>query len=196
MINNEEKKERKAFVIIVLSVITFLFLVSFGYYNYAFNLRKLGIFELVSGLAVLLNFIAFLYTRKNSLHSSIFLFIIGTVFSVLIITGGIHNTGIFWIYLYPALVLVLKDFKKAVLWNIYFVVLLVLIVVADSLYFIEPPYDKTTLRQAIFVYFSLLLLSYFQFKFYAELIDDMKVLAVRDPLTGLYNRAFALSYLF
>ncbi|RKQ60354.1 diguanylate cyclase (GGDEF)-like protein [Thermovibrio guaymasensis] len=195
MINSGEKKEKKAFAIGVISVITFLFLISFGYYNYAFNLRKLGIFELVSGLAVLLNFIAFLYTRKYSLHSSIFLFIISIVLSVLIITGGIHNTGIFWIYLYPALVLVLKDFKKAVLWNIYFVVLLVLIVVADSLYFIELPYDKTTLRQAIFVYFSLLLLSYFQFKFYAELIDDMKVLAVRDPLTGLYNRAFAFSYL-
>ena len=73
--------------------------------------------------------------------------------------------------------------------------MLVLITIADLLDFIELPYDEVTLRQAIFVYFSLLIVTYFQSKFHAELLNDMRVLAVRDPLTGLYNRAFALSYL-
>ena len=117
------------------------------------------------------------------------------ILSILVITGGIHKTGIFWIYLYPVVVSLLKRFNKAVVWNIYFVILLVLITIADLLDFIELPYDEVTLRQAIFVYFSLLIVTYFQSKFHTELLNDMRVLAVRDPLTGLYNRAFALSYL-
>ncbi len=193
MINDEEIRLRKAFVIVSLS--SFLLLISFGCYNYVFNLKELGIFELVSGLAVLLNFISFLYSRKYSLHSSIFLFIICLVLSILVITGGIYRTGIFWIYLYPVVVSLLKEFNSAILWNIYFVILLLSITVADLLDLIELPYDEVTLRQAIFVYFSLLILSYLQSKFCTELINDMRVLAVRDPLTGLYNRAFAFSYL-
>jgi len=132
--NNEEKQLKKAFFI--LSIVASLFLFSFGYYNYAFYLKGLGILEIISGLAVLLNTIVFFYFGSYSFHSSVFLFITSIILSILVITGGIHKTGIFWIYLYPVVVSLLKRFNKAVVWNIYFVILLVLITIADLLDFI------------------------------------------------------------
>ena len=90
MINNEEKQLKKAFFI--LSIVASLFLFSFGYYNYAFYFKGLGILEIISGLVVLLNTIVFFYSGNYSFHSSVFLFITSVILSILVITGGIHKT--------------------------------------------------------------------------------------------------------
>jgi len=171
------------------------FLAYFGYYNYASGFKELGLFELLAALAVSLNLIIFLIWKNFSLSSTLFMLIVSLVFIVLFITGGIDNTGIFWLYLYPIMVSFLKEPRESLFWNLAFTAALVAILAASTMGLLHLPYQERVLRQALVVYFAILVLSYFYSKFSSELVDSMKSLAVRDPLTGLYNRAFALSYL-
>lgn len=194
MINDKESKIRKK-TLILFSFMAVAFLSTFGYYNYAFELKQLGIFELFSALIIATNLVFFVFSKNYSFSSTVFLLVITALFIALLITGGIHKTGIFWLYLYPVVTTFLKEPSKALWWNISFTVLIFLVCVADYFGIISLPYDEITLRQAIVVYFSVLILSYFYSKLSTELVNSMKTLAVRDPLTGLYNRAFALSYL-
>ncbi len=194
MINDKESKIRKK-TLILFSFMAVAFLSTFGYYNYAFELKQLGIFELFSALIIATNLAFFVISKNYSFSSTVFLLVITALFIALLITGGIHKTGIFWLYLYPVVTTFLKEPSKALWWNISFTVLVFLVCVADYFGIISLPYDEITLRQAIVVYFSVLILSYFYSKLSTELVNSMKTLAVRDPLTGLYNRAFALSYL-
>ncbi len=194
MINDKESKIRKK-TLILFSFMAVAFLSTFGYYNYAFELKQLGIFELFSALIIATNLAFFVISKNYSFSSTVFLLVITALFIALLITGGIHKTGIFWLYLYPVVTTFLKEPSKALWWNISFTVLIFLVCVADYFGIISLPYDEITLRQAIVVYFSVLILSYFYSKLSTELVNSMKTLAVRDPLTGLYNRAFALSYL-
>ncbi len=194
MINDKESKIRKK-TLILFSFMAVAFLSTFGYYNYAFELKQLGIFELFSASIIATNLVFFVFSKNYSFSSTVFLLVITALFIALLITGGIHKTGIFWLYLYPVVTTFLKEPSKALWWNISFTVLIFLVCVADYFGIISLPYDEITLRQAIVVYFSVLILSYFYSKLSTELVNSMKTLAVRDPLTGLYNRAFALSYL-
>ena len=194
MINDKESKIRKK-ALVLFSLMAVIFLGVFGYYNYAFALKELGIFELISALIVAVNLVFFLIFKNYSLSSTVFLSVITVLFIALLITGGIHRTGIFWLYLYPIITTFLKEPSKALWWNVSFTALIFMVYVADYFGIISLPYDDTTLRQAVVVYFCVLILSYFYSKLSTELVNSMKTLAVRDPLTGLYNRAFALSYL-
>ena len=194
MINDREFKIRKK-ALVLFSLMATIFLGGFGYYNYFSGARALGIFEIGSAVVVALNLALFLVLKNYRLSSTVFLTVISVLFIVLLITGGIHNTGIFWLYLYPIISTFLKEPREALWWNISFTVLLFFVLIADSLGLISIPYDAVTVRQALVVYLSVLILSYFYSKLSTELVNSMKSLAVRDPLTGLYNRAFALSYL-
>ncbi|WP_457681222.1 GGDEF domain-containing protein [Thermovibrio sp.] len=194
MFDGKEFRIRKR-AFILFSFIAFFLLAVFGYYNFRFNLRELGIFELTSGVVVLLNLLLFLVRDNYSLASSIYLAAVSVVFITFLLTGGIHGTGIFWVFLYPILTSFLKDIKEAFVWNLIFSLIVVFIVVLGCLGYITLPYDRVCLKHFLIVYFSLLVLSYLYSKFSLELLNRVKTLAVRDPLTGLYNRAFALSYL-
>jgi len=194
MVDSELRVRKKALVL--FSIMAFSFLLYFGYFNVVYGYKELGVVELVSAFLIAVNTVLFFITKNFSISSSIFLVVVGFLFLFLFATGGIGNTGIFWIYLYPILTAFLKEAREAVLWNLAFTLFLILILIASNFGFLPPvPYDGTTVYQALIVYFSVLILSYFYSKLSSELVNSMKTLAVKDPLTGLYNRAFALSYL-
>jgi diguanylate cyclase (GGDEF)-like protein len=171
------------------------FLLYFGYYNLSHGFESLGLFEVASGVLILVNLIVFLVTRKYAVTSSFYLLVVAVVFLVLFVTGGIGKTGIFWIFLYPLLITFLKEPVEAFVWNLTFTAAVVIAIVAENFGLVDLPYDELTLEQGLVVYFSILILSHFYSKLSSELVVSMKTLAVRDPLTGLYNRAFAISYL-
>ncbi len=194
MVNDGEFKIRKK-ALVLFSLMAALFLGGFGYYNYAFGLRSLGILEIFSALLISTNLVYFFFSKNYKVSSTFYLLIVTVVFLALLVTGGINKTGIFWLYLYPIITTFLEEPRRALIWNVLFLLLIVLVFIANYFGLIKVPYDAVTLRQAMVVYFAVLILSYFYSKLSVELINSIKTLAVRDPLTGLYNRAFALSYL-
>lgn len=193
MVDRELKVRKKALVL--FSIMAAGFLTYFGYSNFTTGLKELGVVELVSAFILGVNLVLFLILKNFPIASTVFVVVVGFIFLFLFATGGIEKTGIFWIYLYPILVAFLKEPREAVVWNLLFTFFLIITLVADNFGFIKVPYDPITINQALVVYFSVLILSYFYSKLSSELVDSMRSLAVRDPLTGLYNRAFALSYL-
>jgi diguanylate cyclase (GGDEF)-like protein len=194
MFNEKELKLRKK-TLVLFSLLAILFLSFFGYYNFTLGMRQLGLLELISASILLANTLFFLTTKELSISINIFLTVISLVMYILFISGGIQRTGIFWIFLYPLITPFLKEPRKALYWNVGFTAGLIGILIAENFKILETPYDPITLRQSLVVYFSVLILSYLYSKLSSEILDSVKTVAVRDPLTGLYNRAFALSYL-
>jgi len=193
MVDKELTIRKKAFVF--FSALSSIFLFYFGYFNYSYGLEKLGLFEMASAVLIFINLLAFLYFKNYRVASSIYLLILSVVFTVLFVTGGIDGTGIFWIYLYPILISFLKEPKEALAWNLAFTLVIIGVLIASNFGLFSPPYRERVVEQAMVVYFSILILSHFYSKLSAELVESMRILAVKDTLTGLYNRAFALSYL-
>ncbi len=181
---------KRAFI--AFSFISSFLLFVFGLGELLFlNLRELGYFELFFSVLIILNALFFLKTRNYTLHSNIYLLSVMVIFILLLIYGGIKNTGIFWIFLFPFLVSFLKSPGESLWWNLLYVFLISSVIVLNMLGLISLPYS----REVLFVGMLVLILDYLHIKLTLELYSKTERMAVRDPLTGLYNRAFVFPYL-
>jgi diguanylate cyclase (GGDEF)-like protein len=111
------------------------------------------------------------------------------------VTGGIRGTGIFWIFSFPLLSFFLRNSRVAALWNILFMGVLFSLLFLSSSGYRVTPYTRIDLLQAIVVYVTFMLLVYIYSSVMKSYLDKVYNTAVRDPLTGLYNRTFAFAYL-
>ena len=117
------------------------------------------------------------------------------VLSALIITGGYRGTGIFWIYTFPLLAFFMKSHLHALLWNAIFVATGILLVILDRTDILPIYYDHIQLRQALGAYIAVTALIYFYSNLINRLLEILRDKAIRDPLTGLYNRDFVFETL-
>ncbi|ADU97510.1 GGDEF domain-containing protein [Thermovibrio ammonificans] len=188
----ELKVREKGFII--FSVLAILFLSAFGAFN-SLHSSLLGLFEILTATILALNLTFFLFSKDFQLASNIFLATLVIFFPLLTVISGTYNTGIFWIYLFPLIISFFKRPKEALKWIGAFTAILLLILVLNYFRIIKLPYSSEALNQALVVYFAVSIIAYFHSKLTTELLNNIHKMAVRDPLTGLYNRAFALSYL-
>ena len=188
------KINRTAFIIFSLFSSFLLFI--FGLYNLFYpNLRELGYFELLFSLFIFFNALLFLKTDNYAVHSNVYLLSVMAVFLLLLFYGGVENTGIFWTFLFPFIVSFLKSPNESFRWNLLYLFLISLLVIVNALGFISLPYSKETIFIWSLVFTAVLVLDYLHIRLTLELYSRIERLAVRDPLTGLYNRAFIFPYL-
>ncbi len=140
--------------------------------------------------------LAFYHIKKDySLASTVILAIMVISLSFLLITGGYRGTGIFWIYTFPPLSLFLKNYISAILWNFLFISISLTLILLDKAGFIEVYYSFIQVRQALGAYTGVFFLSSFYSFMVYKLFNMLKERAVRDHLTGLYNRLFVIESL-
>ncbi|GEM_PF-1481927 len=194
MDKNKLKINKTAFI--VFSLISSFLLFIFGLSElFSLNLRELGYLELFSSVLIILNALFFLKTNNYNLHSSVYLLSVMVIFILLLIYGGVENTGIFWIFLFPFLVSFLKSPGESLWWNLLYIFLISSVIVLNVLGFISLPYSKEVLFIGMLVFIVVLFLDYLHIKLTLELYSKIERLAVKDHLTGLYNRAFIFPYL-
>ncbi len=153
--------------------------------NYGFAL-----FETVLALVALGNLVLYRTRRNYDLASTVILALMVIILSFLVVTGGYRGTGILWMYTFPPLSLFLKGFVSAMLWNALLVGMLLSLVLLDQAGALDIHYDFIYIRQSLGAYFGVLLLSSFYSFMVTRLFRMLRDRAVKDHLTGVYNRLF------
>ncbi len=157
--------------------------------------HKLALYEALLVLIAVINLIYFHKKRNYPVASKVILILMIFVLSGLIITGGYKGTGIVWIYTFPLLSFFMKSYIHALLWNIAFAVVVGFLMILESAGFITVYYDVITLRQAGGAYIAVTLLTFFYSYLINKLVNILRERAIKDPLTGLYNRDFVFENL-
>ena len=112
------------------------------------------------------------------------------VLSALITTGGYRGTGILWIYTFPLLTFFLRPPIHAFLWNALFIGTGIFLLILDGIGMVSIYYDHIQLRQAFGAYMAVTFLAFFYSYLINRLLEILRERAIKDPLTGLYNRDF------
>jgi len=112
----------------------------------------LALFETVLVLMALLNLVLYRLRRDYQLATTVILTLMVVFLSFLIVTGGYRGTGILWIYTLPPLSLFLKGFFTAMLWNVLFIGILILLALLDQAGAVDIYYDFIYIRQSIGAY--------------------------------------------
>lgn len=141
-----------------IAVMTPLFL--FGYIHFSSGDYFIGYVELAMAIVVFLN-IFFFRTYRNVAYSGTVLAL--TTFVVLqavFITGGFHNTGIYWFFAYPFLVFFLLGRRTAAVWVMLMIVSVITQFVLSQAGYISINYSFIELRQALYVFITVCVLTY------------------------------------
>ncbi len=149
-----------------------------------------ALFEALLVSLAIANLILYRVKRNYSLASTVILVLMVVALSFLTVTGGYRGTGILWIFTFPPLSLFLKNFFSAMLWNILLVGILLLLVLLDQGGILNIYYDFLYIRQSLGAYLGVLMLSSFYSFMVTRLFRMLQERAVKDHLTGLYNRLF------
>ena len=186
---------RKVFLINLFGLVGITFLgllgiVALFQHNYLLSASLLAV-----TLLYYLNHFILKKTLNYNLASKIILYPLGLLFVYLVYTGGVNNTGIIWIFLYPSVVLFLSGFKRGLI-HIFFFLLTVLFVL-----FFSDTINSTAVYSAelasrsvyAFIVVSFLAAFHEYSRMHAsekmQLYRDELELAVRqDVLTKLNNR--------
>jgi len=175
------------FVTLVGAALVFLFGISVhlseGNYGPA-------VFEGVLVSLAIANLILYHLKKDYSLASTVILVLMVVALSFLVVTGGYRGTGILWIFTFPPLSLFLKDFFTAMLWNILLAGILLALALMDQTGVLNIYYDFIYIRQSLGAYLGVLMLTSFYSFMVTRLFRLLQERAVKDHLTGLYNRLF------
>jgi len=185
-------RERGLVIFITVSVI---FLFAFGTINILGHNELLGIFELLTGILGTFLFIYYEKTKDYEKASNLFLLLLLVLYSVLLITGGMEKTGIYWIFVFPTISPLLKEPKEAVIWNLVYLLVLLIVLLLHVLGKIPLPYSIVEIRQALMAYGMMITFLLFYSYVVFNYIKEIEMHTVIDPLTELYNRRFVYMFL-
>lgn len=137
-------------VVVGYSILGFLSLVVFGVLHiFADEDALLGSLEIAGGGVIALNVLGMRATRNVILARNILLLTILTMLVVMLITGGVHESGVFWFFVLPVSAFFLTGKKLGLLWVLgLFVVTIGVMLLAETPY-VSTPYEWTTIRQLL-----------------------------------------------
>lgn len=140
----------------IFSFLAFLSMIIFGLDNMIQKEYFIGTIELLDACLVLVNIIV-LRTNKNiQFAKSILLFSIYIILLILLVYGGIENTGIFWFFTFPAAAFFLEGISYGILWIILLYISSSIILILQQVGLLETAYSLITFRQ---LFISLLVTS-------------------------------------
>ncbi len=155
----------------------------------------------LSGVLLLLSFLYLLnhFLLKKTLNcdlvSSICSIPLGLLFVYLTHTGGVNNTGPFWLYIFPAVALFLHGFKKGLIYIFTFLSIVVFVFYFPDLIQSPALYNQEYKLRLILSFLVVTFLSacYEYSRMHAfnkmhVLRKELELAAKIDPLTNLYNR--------
>lgn len=176
-------------------IITLISIAIFSISNIVLKNYHLLFVDLIVGTANALILFYFVKSKNFNRASTLYLLTFFLTAGYLFLTGGDKEAGIFWSFVFPLLAAFLRPYKEAIIWNLLYTSFVIMSGIFYFIKYIRLPYPLPILRSAILVYFIISVLSILFTKMTTNLVRDYHELAIKDPLTGLYNRNFAISYL-
>lgn len=154
--------------------------------------------EIGGAILILANLITFLTSRKES-NITIFLIITGIISFLLSIHKEESIESVICLFSFPFIVAFTREHKSVILWNLPLIFGLILVFLLKEKLFktfgITGIQSDKKLIELTFGYLAAVVISYFLSKITTDITSEIYNISVKDPLTGLFNRAFALSYL-
>ncbi len=152
-----------------LSIIGTIPLVFFSVYNIFFGIQSLGLWEALITFILILNF--FLFQKHQNIHmGSIAILLIMILLSlVLLATGGIENTGVFWLFIFPVLAFFLQGTFYGFLWVLFFIAVNLTAAFLAEHGLFSLSYSFIEIRQFLISLLTLSLMVYF----YEKVVDSM-----------------------
>lgn len=157
-----------------LSIIGIITLVIFTIYNFTIEATTLAVSEGLITLVLIINLIIF-QKYKNIKSGSVALMLIMIALSiVLLFKGGIENTGIFWLYIYPILAFFLQGKYYGFIWVIVFIAINFTFAVLAQYEIIELSYTFIEIRQFLISLFVLSIMTFFYEKVASSMKKNLK----------------------
>jgi len=108
-----------------------------------------------------INMFAFeILTRNVKLAENFILFGMLVLICGILVHGGYHRTGIYWIFTYPLLTFFLKGNKVGIIWNFVFISVVLVLVILDYKNIVPIAFSHDEIRQAVLAYAIVMVLAY------------------------------------
>lgn len=192
--NAVANEQRNFFLLAAFSALGFCSLVIFGLSNLLwYEQLALGALELFGGLLIAINFLS-LHLHRHILFSKHFLlYIIMAELVILLLTGGIAATGIFWFFTFPAPVFYLEGRRGGIIWMALLTLITLIISLLGHEGYITLPYSLITIRQMLVSLFIVAALIY-SFEVSRERAEKEEEL-IKNDLKKNQERALTLERL-
>lgn len=159
--DEDPKAKTQVFIFNSFSLIGFLSVIVFGLVHIYFEDNGLlGALEIVGGIAMALNLVALRLTRNVFLASHLLLLTVFSLLLILLITGGVFNTGIYWYFTFIPAAYFLLGKSAGSVWILVLAAATLILVGLGSLGLVKIAYTFVEVRQLLVVLFIVTVLIY------------------------------------
>lgn len=151
-VHSHESREQ-AFVANIYSLLAFLSLTIFGLQHIAENNLLLGELEIIGGLTIALNALALRLTANIVLARNNLLLVMLGLLVVMLLTGGLGGTGIFWFFMFPVSAFFLTGRRGGIVWMTALFAVVLTVLFLGHLGLLAVPYPDIVVRQLLVTLF-------------------------------------------
>ena len=167
-----------------------LAIVGFGFVNTMIGNQSTGYIEILLGILAALNLVYLHTSKQPTIAASILLAIFFFALNMLIITGGVERTGIYWFSVFPILAFFLKGKRIGVLWILVLIASVLLLLIAAQSNVLIISYTAIEIRQLVATLFIVSMFIYLFLQHIRE--QDQVILAAREQKLHEENSALRI----
>lgn len=172
---------RKARFINSFSIVGCTSLFVFGIVQFPESLFK-SFFEITMGFIGIANLLVLRRNRNIEQASSVILGFMIVILIFLLTTGGVQNTGLFWIYTYPLLAFFLKGNIRGSAWMAGLMICYAIIITGANFGYWTIPYEIVLLRQVFLSFIAVSALAYFY-----QSINERQAIEIHEHVKNLVS---------
>lgn len=111
----------------------------------------LGWIEIASGVLILINSLVLWKSHSYKWACRIFLTLVMALLIVLLVTGGIGGTGIFWYFTFPMCAFFLTGRRRGLVWSLMLFIVTLVVIIAGMLIPFPLAYDPLSFQQLLVI---------------------------------------------
>ncbi len=161
-LTSQQNRTKKIFIYI-FSIVGSIILIVYGVINYVIQDYSAAYFELFLGFSLLIGTIIIRSINNDFIPETIGAFVLFSIAFHNFYSGGFNETGLFWVFLYPAIIFFIKGRKKGLIWLFIFYCTMILVVFAH-IYFPKNdliPYSNITILTFLISFLTISFFVYF-----------------------------------
>ena len=182
---------RKIYLINIFNLIAFLFVFPFGVNALYESLYMLAFTLLSISFILIVNYFFLKFSYKKEIASFTISTLCFILFSYLIYSGGVNNTGPLWVYPLPMIVMFLLGFRKGILYMTLFFIVIIFILFGLDNTFYPDDFKLRIVLSLLLVTFLASVYEYLReatFQRMNTLSKQLEEASHHDHLTQVYNR--------
>ncbi len=194
-------KLKQKFIVTLINHIGILFTFTFAIKSLIENHTTLSISLFSTTFILSINYF-FIFKSKINLASNIIVYLFFTLFIYLVYSGGVENSGILWVYAFPAIALILHNLKQGIIEILLFILSILAIFIFSNHINMIANYSyelKLHLISSLLLIFILTSIYEYSnndmFIKMNQLSKKLEMTSTIDTLTNVYNRRGMYKYI-